>query len=225
MRRRGFTLTELLCVIGVIAVLIAIFFPLLGRLRETAWRTKCMANLLQLTSAWILYSADHRGALVSANTGTNDWVGPGNINSAVTTGLLYRYVPTVNTYICPSDFNQGNLRSYSINCVLNGETSWCPTVSRMTQVTWPTNTFVFVEEYDYRGYNINSFGHCASGNQWIDRPAHLHRDGCTISFADGHVEYWRFADPRTLTIDFGAVTPNNPDLIWLFSVDGLQAPR
>ncbi|HET6246615.1 MAG TPA: hypothetical protein VFE47_02865 [Tepidisphaeraceae bacterium] len=67
----------------------------------------------------------------------------------------------------------------------------------------------------------SSFACYVSGDSWVDRPAHLHHDGCTISYADGHAMYWKFADPRTITIDFFANTPNNPDLQYIHSLLGI----
>jgi len=62
-RRRAFTLVELLVVIGIIALLVALLLPALGRARDQATTTRCLSNLRQLALAANEYATRHHGQL------------------------------------------------------------------------------------------------------------------------------------------------------------------
>jgi len=61
--RRAFTLVELLVVIGIIAVLVAILLPTLNRARESARRTKCLANLRGIGQLVMMYANQFKGQM------------------------------------------------------------------------------------------------------------------------------------------------------------------
>ena len=92
MRRRGFTLVELLVVIGVIAVLMALLLPALNRARRQGRSVACLAHLQQLGAAFQIYLQHNNGKPPGgALDDDNVWV-----------PLLRHYVPgSLGAMFCP----------------------------------------------------------------------------------------------------------------------------
>lgn len=67
--RQGFTLMELLVVIGIIMLLMGILFPALTKARDTARRTKAKADVKQLDIAFKAIAADSHGDWSAAGIG------------------------------------------------------------------------------------------------------------------------------------------------------------
>ena len=111
-RGRAFTLVELLVVIGIIAVLISILLPTLGRAREAAKKAQCLSNLRQTHLALMLYANAYKDA---APLGC--WGGPPGYhqqnymvwrlgqNVPIMFGLLWstNLLKAPQTFYCPSE--------------------------------------------------------------------------------------------------------------------------
>ncbi|HEX3357661.1 MAG TPA: type II secretion system protein [Tepidisphaeraceae bacterium] len=99
-RRNGFTLTELMVVVGLIAVMISLLFPALGKARSAANSTACLSNLRQMGTAWTMYVTENRGRLPDFiwNTPTNpdlSWQG-------YWLGILDNYHVKDDALLCPA---------------------------------------------------------------------------------------------------------------------------
>jgi len=69
----GFTLVELLVVIGIIVILIAMLLPVLTKVREAANRTACASNLRQLSIFTIEYATNDRGRWPDLHNSLPTW--------------------------------------------------------------------------------------------------------------------------------------------------------
>jgi prepilin-type N-terminal cleavage/methylation domain-containing protein/prepilin-type processing-associated H-X9-DG protein len=83
-RNCGFTLVEMLVVLGIIALLAGVLLPVLGSARRAATNTRCLNNLRQIGAALSLYMNENEQTLPFAVNG-NGWEDP-----ASSTGLVMR---------------------------------------------------------------------------------------------------------------------------------------
>lgn len=86
-RSAGFTIVEVLVVIGVIAVLAGILLPALASVRRTGLMTKSMSNMKQISSWMRIYSTDNRDQILPSQFDYENNPNPGKVRSTdVVTG-------------------------------------------------------------------------------------------------------------------------------------------
>ena len=139
-------------------------------------------------------------------------------------GVLFQYNTSVAIYHCPADRSQvedgsGNLqpmlrnRSYNMSQSVNGYPEYLqyidpsgflgliPSWKMLTLIRAPTPSqlFVFIDEHPDSMLDAqfgNPVGMPFFTPMWFDMPADRHNQGACLSFADGHVERWRWAAPK-----------------------------
>jgi prepilin-type N-terminal cleavage/methylation domain-containing protein len=116
---RGFTLIEMLVVIGIMALLLALLLPVLNKASAQAKRVECMSNLRQIGMDLLIYSENSGGYLFPDHMG---WSGdemaaiPGTNPPQydVWTYVVFKvWNPPI--MLCPADLDPAAQHSYVIN--------------------------------------------------------------------------------------------------------------
>jgi prepilin-type N-terminal cleavage/methylation domain-containing protein/prepilin-type processing-associated H-X9-DG protein len=164
--------------------------------------------------------------------------------SNIQAGLLFPYNTSAGIYHCPSDIStiqdangnplpQARTRSYNMSQSVNGlglvvdptlNAGWAvdvtqPCFVKVSQITnpAPSHLFVFIDENegtlqdDQFGYPMINDGWYGT---WFDMPSNRHNQGADLSFADGHVEYWRWKVPMICTLPSGEIGQMVPPGQW-----------
>lgn len=155
--------------------------------------------------------------LIGSVMSSNSWVA-GNPridldDRNIRAGTLFPYAKNPEVYRCPMDdsrvFNRPDLertRSYSISSYLSGDgAGFDPAVKvKFDELInpRPENIFVFIEEHEASlwigGFNVLERTRLTIADIPLSStPADRHNQGCHVSFADGHVEYWKWYAPKT----------------------------
>jgi len=117
----GFTLVELLVVIGIIAALAAMLLPALGKARDAANRAACLSNLRQVHLAFIDYAGNNNGRVPlgyrDAKKQFNSMIYSATTRQYVLLGLLYRagLMKSTGIYFCPSEADPRSMFNTSAN--------------------------------------------------------------------------------------------------------------
>lgn len=193
----GFTLVELLVVIGIITVLIAMVLPVVKSARNAATNLRCQTNLRELSNAYRMYGQSFKDQVplgYQNNTMQNNYTAYfGNSRRGLFPMLLVnaRLLRMPEVYFCPAEIDD----AYSFNTRTN---PWPPRVSSTTTtrvgygtrpiVNWPNNQTFPRDPFP----RLTKLGRKAILADLTTSNAALrtrHKKGVNVVYADGSVDF------------------------------------
>jgi len=141
---------------------------------------------------------------------SNPGVTEENCKDAIKDGALYPYCEDYGLYACPTK-KTTEFITYSICDSMNGHPhhTWntiMPNIKSLLKLKNADRRIVFADEGAVGENGLVSYTAYYDKERWWDVPSWRHSDGMTFSFADGHSDYWKWMDKRTIEL---AKDPDN----------------
>ena len=211
-RLPGFTLVELLVVIGIIAVLMGLLLPALNAARESSRSTQCLSNLRQMVIMSNIYVTSYKGRYPIAQYHVSDpptlytycWdlttiYGPAS--TQVVPGLLWDGKGPMEVQQCPSyerdesaDYDPFTGYNYNTSYIGHGEGESIPAPVKATEVRNTAETAIFGDGQWAGGANkymrapfLNEADKTFTG-RYAGTQGFRHRGKTNVAFCDGHAE-------------------------------------
>ena len=243
--KAGFTLVELLVVVGIIAALLALLLPALGRAREAARAVACAGNIRQIGIATLAYAGRNQGYLPVPVLGTNLMGGlpesaiwgtsqPGILDFSQGTLIPDLGGPRLaeELFKCPTDEEPRQLSAFhivpfmphNISYIFNAHVVDSYNVrlgwksKRITKIRCPARKVLLYENGDCPGLNAVPVAYDPSVYK---ESVHLiialrHHNRSNVFYADGHVELF---DSLLFKDDGGTRILDNPAYVRHFRLD------
>lgn len=191
----GFSLVEILVVMAVMAALVALLFPMLGKVRERSATARCVGQLKTVVLAAMLFSGDHDGSFPASVYWNSRFDKEGELGIREYLGFAEREARGADTVLtCPSLQATHPTSGYAFNhnyAINRYATAGRPDsrYQKMTAVTEPAAMAFFMDSCA-SGRTAEKGYYFAASVKEADRVSFFypHRDTLQVVFVDGHVE-------------------------------------
>ncbi len=172
---RGFTLMELLIVIGIIGLLAGILLPVLSRAKESARRTQCASNIRQIGMGLMMYANENEEVFPQDTTTVVERPSMRSLN------MLYNtYISDKKIFKCPSDAKVTKLTNAGMSISTANDS--------FDQIECSYGYDYTHTQADDAGVALASDRPPANPSAIANSPNHKGR-GQNVVYIDGHVEF------------------------------------